>query len=181
MPKLNVVDIYARVAGRIDELENGAEIDTRALNKLLTEKQQQQMANALTANKASKAKTRREVQLEVMKAVFEQLKDSFDDDWERYKEDQKVRGARVYMDAYFAAKKAEKNASAIANAALTTHGFKRLDGVDHSFKQSTRDKEVLEMEEGLRKRFEAEMTDDEREQRRILAEHEASLKKRRKA
>jgi hypothetical protein len=181
MPKLNIVDIYARVAGRIDELENGAEIDTRALNKLLTEKQQQQMADALAANKASKSKKRREVQLEVMQAVFEQLKDSFDDDWERYKEDEKVRGARVYMDAYFAAKKAGKNASAIANAALTTHGFKRLDGVDHSFKQSTRDMEVQQMEDSLRKRFEAEMTDDEREQQRILAEHEASLKKRGKA
>jgi hypothetical protein len=180
MPKLNIVDIYARVAGRIDELENGADIDTRALNKLLTEKQQQQMADAMAANKLTKAKTRREVQLEVMQDVFEQLKDSFDDDWQRYKEDENVRGARVYMDAYFAAKKAGKNASAIANAALTTHGFKRLDGVDHSFKQSTRDLDVQQMEDGLRKRFEAEMTDVEREQRRILAEHEASLKKRRK-
>lgn len=181
MPKLNVVDIYARVAGRIDELENGADIDTRALNKLLTVKQQQQMAGALAANKISKAKTRRKVQLEVMQDVFEQLKNSFDDDWERYKEDEKVRGARVYMDAYFAAKKAGKNASAIANAALRTHGHKRFDGVDHSFKQSTRDMEVRELEEGLRKRFEAEMTEQEREQQRILAEHEASLKKRGKA
>jgi hypothetical protein len=180
MPKLNVVDIYARVAGRIDELENGADIDTRALNKLLTEKQQQ-MADAMAANKLTKAKTRREVQLEVMQDVFEQLKNSFDADWERYKEDETGRAARVYMDAYFAAKKAGKNASAIANAALRTHGHKRFDGVDYSFKESTRDREVRELEEGLCKRFEAEMTDVEREQKRIVAEHEASLKKRGKA
>ncbi len=181
MPKLNVTQLIERVDGRINELKDGAEIDTRALNKLLTAQQQANMAAALAANKLSKAKTRREVQLAVMKDVLKELMVSFEDDFANMVHEREIKAARVFMDAYAGAMNEDKNAWAIANAALTTHGFKRLDGVDHSFNQSTRDKEVLEMEEGLRKRFEAEMTDDEREQRRILAEHEASLKKRGKA
>ncbi len=45
---------------------------------------------------------------------------------------------------------------------------------------SKRDLEVRRIEEELLKRFEAEMTDEEREQQELLKEHEASVKKTKK-
>jgi hypothetical protein len=61
------------------------------------------------------------------------------------------------------------------NIAVTRAGFK-----PSTARASKRDKEVNDLEAQLRKQFEAEMTDEEREQRELLKEHEKGTQKRKK-
>ena len=75
------------------------------------------------------------------------------------------------MDAFAAAKKAGKNAWSEANAALQQNGFVRVDRI-RARGTERRDREVREMEEALLKRFDAEMTDEEREQLAMSREYD---------
>ena len=72
------------------------------------------------------------------------------------------------------------NAQAVANNALTRAGLRRYDGQLVST-TNKRDRTVWALEAELQARTNAELTADEREQRDIWAEHEAALKRRRKA
>ena len=98
-------------------------------------------------------------------------------------ERREARAARVMLDAYckrieeltggFGTADATQRASAwsAANRALQQNGFR---GLGESRAATQRDKEVWAMEEQLRKQFEAEATDEEREQLALLREMEAA-------
>ena len=101
-------------------------------------------------------------------------------------ERREARAARVMLDAYckrieeltggFGAADATQEASAwsAANRALQQNGFRSL---NQGMSLTTRDKEIHEIEQELLKRFEAEATDEEREQLALLREMEAEQAK----
>ena len=66
-----------------------------------------------------------------------------------------------------------------ANIALQRNGFQPVNREVRHY-TSKRDREVQEMEDALRKRFESEMTDDEREQMELAREYDSELEKRSK-
>ena len=175
MPKLNPVDVLARVSVRLEQLQSGQSIETRTLNKLLTGAQVAQMEGALAQRKGS-GKSVREIQIEVLAQIKNDLVANFDDAMLAYKEEQEVRAARVYLDAYFKAVDEDKNPDAMANAALQQNGFPRIDGRVASLGPSSRDVEVEVMEADLRRKIEAQMTPQEREDLRQSREYEEQRK-----
>jgi hypothetical protein len=101
-----------------------------------------------------------------------------------------VRSAKIFMDAYsrrireltggIGSPDAVQEASAwsMANRALQQAGFRPVFGIDRS--ETARDREVREMEEALLARFEAEMTEEEREQLEMAREMDREAERRRK-
>ncbi len=171
MPKLNPVDVLARVSGRLDQLKSGESFETRTLNKLLSVAQQEQMTAALAQRKGS-GKSVRQIQIEVFERVKADLLAGFDDAMLEYQNEQEVRSARIYLDAYFAAKDQGKNPHAAANAALQQNGFPRVDGHVGHLGPSSRDLEIERMEADLLRRIEANMTPQERESLRQSREYD---------
>jgi hypothetical protein len=115
--------------------------------------------------------TKRDIRLRLLRETLAELNTNLVAELEREQEQRELRAARVYMDAYVAAQKDGRNAVAEANAALQRNGFRRMD-TRYSRSMTRRDREVREMEEALLKRFEAEMTDEEREQRAMSKEYD---------
>ncbi len=115
--------------------------------------------------------TKRDIRLRLLRETVAELNDNLLAELEREQFKREARAARVFMDAYVAAAKNGKNAMAEANAALQRNGFKRID-VQNNRGTNQRDSEVREMEEALLKRFEAEMTDEEREQLAMSREYD---------
>ena len=103
--------------------------------------------------------------------------------YEHEQQRREVRAARVMLDAYFGRiveltggsgtvdATQRMSAWSAANRALQQNGFR---GLGESRAATQRDKEVWAMEERLRKQFEAEATDEEREQLALLREMEAA-------
>jgi hypothetical protein len=121
--------------------------------------------------------TKRDIRLRLLRETLAELNDNLLAELEREQFKREVRAARVFMDAYVAAAKDGRNAMAEANAALQRNGFRRLD-VQYSRGMNKRDREVREMEAALLKRFEAAMTDEEREQLTMSKEFDAQGAKR---
>jgi hypothetical protein len=107
--------------------------------------------------------TKRDIRLRLLRETLTELNTNLVAELEREQYKREVRAARVFMDAFAAAKKLGKNAWSEANAALQQNGFVRVDRI-RARGTERRDREVREMEEALLKQIEAAMTDDEREQ-----------------
>lgn len=123
-------------------------------------------------------KTKREIRLDLLRAILDKLNETLLDELEKEQFKRKVKAARVFMDAFCKARDEGKNAYSEANIALQRAGFPRTDY--RSRGSSKRDREVREMEEALLKRFEAEMTEEEREQLAMSREFDKDAGKRRK-
>jgi hypothetical protein len=179
MPKLNPVDTLTRVKDRLDQLRAGKSIETRTLNKLLTDIQQQRMKKSL-ATRAGTGKTVRDIQIECFEIFVEELHESFDAELAEMQHEKNVRAAKIYLDAFFEAKSKDGNPHAVANAALQQHGFGRLDGNYQGRSLTKRDREVLDTEALLRKMIEAQLSDEEREEIEYWREQEREQKKNKK-
>lgn len=194
MPKLNQTHIIERLQKRIEQLEQGEQLEARDINALLTNEQQQQLANAWadqqkirklhrTQASAEKAgltwKTKTEVRLEIYRQALAVDMESLPNAIDNRLYEQEVRGARIALDAYFSARAKDNNGWIAANNALRRAGLNRMDGIAQAV-GTKRDKEVWAMEDRLRTKFEAEITDVEREQQELFAEHERSIGKKRK-
>lgn len=121
-------------------------------------------------------KTKREIRIDLLRAILDKLNDTLLDELEKEQFKRKVKAARVFMDAFCKARDEGKNAYSEANIALQRAGFPRTDY--RSRGASKRDREVREMEEALLKRFEAEMTEEEREQLAMIREFDKEAGKR---
>ena len=115
--------------------------------------------------------TKRDIRLRLLRETLAELNDNLLAELEREQYKREVRAARVFMDAFAAAKKAGKNAWSEANAALQQNGFVRVDRI-RARGTERRDREVREMEEALLKQIEAAMTDEEREQLALSREYD---------
>ena len=115
--------------------------------------------------------TKRDIRLRLLRDTLNELNDNLVAELEQEQFQREVRAARIFMDAFCKAREAGKDGYSEANAALQRNGFRRLD-TQYSRVSNRRDREVREMEEALLKRFEAEMTDEEREQLELSKAHD---------
>ena len=195
MPKLNNTHLPQRIQEHIEKMERGEEVEAKKDKTLLSALQQQALKDALEAQKVLKKTHRRpktkeekdkigwkeirEVRLEIYKQALQALNDNALDDFLIEIKKRKVRETRVFMDAWCQAldegKRGESAVSA-GNIALQRAGFK----VSSTVSLSKRDREIRDMEDALRKQFEAQASDAEKEQLAILREHEKALEKKKK-
>lgn len=195
MPKLNATHLPQRIQEHIKKMERGEEVEAKKDKTLLNATQHQALKDALEAQKVLKKthkrpksqaekdmigwKEIREVRLEIYRQALNELKKNAVSDIEELQRQREAKANRVFMDAWSEAVKEGKqglSAMSVGNIALTRAGFtpSRSTGL------SKRDKEVRDMEDALRKQFEAEATDEEKEQLAILREHEKALEKKKK-
>jgi hypothetical protein len=197
MPKLDGTHLPSRLASRLDELKAGKEVAARDIRALLTDEQIAEMDAAWAAQQELRKKkrartkeeeqelgwkTKRDIYIEAYERALKAAQESELEALEQRMFKAEVRQARVFLDAFFAKRDEGRewtSAWDFANNELTRAGLPRVDrqGVRT---ESRRDREVREMEEQLRKKFEAEMTDYEREQLELLREHEKALQEQRK-
>ncbi len=147
MPKLDITHIQDRLARRIEELENGAALEARDVNALLTPEQQQELKEAWgkqqelrkVQKKPPKTdedkmrlgwKTIREVRLEVLRKALQEASDGLLSGLLEKERKRMVKGSRIYLDAYFEASGAGKNGDSAGRNALTTAGFKNKGFID---------------------------------------------------
>ena len=198
MPELDDTHTSQRLQWRIAQLEAGDEIAKRDIYAVLDQQQQQALESELAAQqglkKLSRArtdeekkavgwKTIREVRIEVLKRALAQAATRELGAWKKKVHDSEVRGAKIYLEAFFEAKKAGKTTQAAhiwANNALTRAGLQRRDGRVVG-DRSARDKAVRELEEAILQRARSEMTADELEQLELLEEHTKAVAARRQS
>jgi hypothetical protein len=194
MPKLNITHLVGRIQERIEQLERGDALEARDINALLTKEQQQKLKDAWTVQQALRKihkppksneeaqkigwKTIREVRLEIYKQALQEAQEGVGDGIEKLQHKSEVKASRVFLDAYFNAKEGTNKWSA-GNIALRRNGFSRIDGQSYSY-SNTRDKEVNEMEDSLRQRFESGLSEEEKEQLELSREYDKAVAKRRK-
>ena len=94
---------------------------------------------------------------------------------EQYK--QQVRADKIFLDAYFGAKQGQ-DAFSQGNIALMRSGIRKLNACGHYVDINTRDKDSWQLEAELKKRFEMEMSEEEREQLELVREYEMEMDKR---
>lgn len=123
--------------------------------------------------------TKRDIRLRLLGETLAEVNDNLLAELEQEQLKRQVREARVFLDAYFKAVDEQRNPMTAANAALQRNGFRRID-VQYSRGMNKRDSEVREMEEALLRRFEAEISDEEREQLKMSRDYDKQAGKTRK-
>jgi carboxypeptidase C (cathepsin A) len=193
MPKLNGLHIAQRLRERIEVLQRGDAVAIREIKSLLNSEQQawmdqqwtlqlqlreQQPARTSAAQAALGYKTKRDIQIEALQRASEAANSDQLCELKRLQQQGLVRQTRIYLDTINNETKNGKDikqAQTIANNNLTKAKLPRMDGAKVN-KTSARDREVWAMEDALRAQFEAEMTDQEREQLALIKELEQSRK-----
>ncbi len=191
MPKLNDTHLPERLREAIKQLEDGEEVETKKNKTLLNAKQQKTLVDAWDQQQALRKKhkppkteaekkkigwkDKREVRIDIYKQALADLeKDIFDIHLKQLAKEQ-AKATKAYLTGYFGATERQDKDSAgkitVARAGFTPNSG----GV-----RGGRDKEVRDLEEGLLKRFESEMTEEEREQRELLKETEKVERKNKK-
>ncbi len=190
MPKLNQTHLPDRLREAIEQLERGDEVDAKKNTTLLNDEQRQALEDAWNEQqvlrkkyKAPKTeeekkkigwKDKREVRIEIYKKALADLEENIFDIHLEQLERQQAKATKAYLKGYFGAIEGQNKDSA-GKIEIQRAGFKANYG-----HRTSRDDEVREMEEELLKRFEAEMTDEEREQRELLKETERAQERARK-
>jgi hypothetical protein len=194
MPKLNATHLPERLKEAIEQLEGGEEVEAKKNKTLLTVEQQQALEDAWNEQQELRKnhkppkteeekkkigwKDKREVRIEIYKQAYKQTQANLVDDIKELQRQREAKANRVFMDAWseaLAEGKDKWSATSAGNIAVTRAGFSPANS-----RVNKRDKEVFELEEQLRKQFEAEVTDEEREQLELLKEHEKAVIKRKK-
>ncbi len=187
MPKINNVHRLDRLKEILKKIKNNENVEIRDINNLLTDEQEQELKDMWTdeqANRKNKSyskeqwQDKRALRIKLIERVIKELDDNLLNEIEHLQYQREVKAARVFMDAYFEAADNNENKWSKANIALQRAGFLPVGRAVRSL--SKRDIELRKMEEDIRKRFEAEMTAEEREQLELLKETEAAEKKSKK-
>ena len=191
MPKLNQTHLPERLKEAIQQLENGIEVEAKKNKTLLSPAQQKELEDAWTKQQALRKqykppkteqekkkigwKDKREVRIEIYKKALAELEEDIFDIHLKQLAKEQAKATKAYLKGYFEATVGQDRDSA-GKIAAQRAGFTVL----RNPSLTKRDKEVRDLEDAFRKRFEAEMTDEEREQQELLKEHEASVKKTKK-
>ncbi|MEY4482270.1 MAG: hypothetical protein RIQ84_1432 [Pseudomonadota bacterium] len=190
MPKLNDTLLPDRLREAIKQLESGKEVEAKKNKTLLNATQQKALddawANQQELRKQHKPpkteeekkkigwKDKREVRTEIYKQALSELEENIFEIQLKQLAKEQIKATKAYIDGYMNAKGIQDKDSA-GRIAVRRAGF-----TPNVSRKNNRDEEVRELEEALLKQFEAEMTDEEREQRELLKEHEQSINKRKK-
>ena len=170
MPKINNTHKSSRIQEHVETMERGEEVEAKKDKTLLTEKQQQTLTDALEHQKELKKthkrpksqadkdaigwKEIREVRLDIYRQALNDLQDSAVDDYKELLQKEKVRSAKVFMDAWSKAGKEGKTqwqSVSAGNIALTRAGL----GKPKPSGLTKRDKEIGDMEEVILKQVKA--------------------------
>lgn len=192
MPKLNPTHLPERLKEAIKELEAGIEVEAKKNKTLLNAQQQKELDDAWTKQQALRKqhkppkteaekkkigwKDKREVRIDIYKKALAELEEDVFDIHLKQLEREQAKATKAYLKGYFGATDGQDKDSA-GKIAVQRAGFM----VSTTRGMSKRDLEVRRIEEELLKRFEAEMTDEEREQRDLLKETEEAERKVRKS
>jgi len=122
-------------------------------------------------------KTIREVRIDSYKQALSTAKDNILEELEKEQYKQQVRADRIFLDAYFGAKDGQDKFSQ-GNIALMRNGIRKINARGHYVDINTRDKDSWQLEAELKKRFEIEMSEEEREQLELVREYEVEIDKR---
>lgn len=175
MPKLSDQDRQIRIDKRIAELEAGEEVHPRDKKNLLTPAQRLELDAAWADQKALRSKkkartqdekdalgwkSKRQVQIEILKKSSKEIEDGLLDAYEKSIDKIEIRRAKTFMDAFFKAVDENKNPYSAANNALVRSGLKPFNRVVLS-NQTTRDKQVQEIEEQLLEMLKSEADDEQ--------------------
>lgn len=191
MPKLNDTHLPERLKEAIKQLEAGEEVEAKKNKTLLNAKQQQalvdewdQQQELRKQHKPPKTeaekkrigwKDKREVRIDIYKQALAELEEDIFDIHLKQLEKEQAKATKAYLKGYFGATDGQDKHSA-GNIAVQRAGFM----VSTTRGMSKRDLEVRRIEEELLKRFESEMTEEEREQRELLKETEKAERKNKK-
>lgn len=184
MPKINNIHKHDRLRERIEQLERGGEVAIKEINALLTKEQQQQLKDAWAhqkqlretkAIKESEWRSIREVRTDFLKHVLAEKDLYMVEEFEELVEQREIKAAKVFMGAYSEAQRNGENAISKANIALQRNGFQSAHSVRTGI--TRRDRQIQEVEDALRKRFEVLMTDEEREQLEMAREYDKEAEK----
>ena len=191
MPKLNDTHLPERLKEAINQLEEGKEVEAKKNKTLLNAEQQQALVDVWDKqqelrkqhkppkSEAEKKKIgwkdKREVRIEIYKQALADLEEDVFDIHLKQLAKEQAKATKAYLKGYFGATDGQDKDSA-GKIAVQRAGFI----VSTTRGMSKRDLEVRRIEEELLKRFEAEMTDEEREQRDLLKETEEAERKARK-
>jgi hypothetical protein len=191
MPKLNPTHLPDRLKEAINQLEAGIEVETKKNKTLLNANQQRALEDAWMKQQALRKqhkppkteaekkkigwKDKCEVRIDIYKQALAELDENVFDIHLKQLKREDAKATKAYLKGYFGATERQNKDSAgkiaVARAGFTPNTI----GV-----RGGRDKEVRDLEEQLLKQFEAEMTDEEREQRDLLKETEEAERKARK-
>ena len=108
-------------------------------------------------------KTIREVRIDCYKQALKLARENILEDLEKEQYKQQVRADKIFLDAYFGAKDGQDKFSQ-GNIALMRNGIRKINARGHYVDINTRDKDSWQLEAELKKRFEMEMSEEEREQ-----------------
>lgn len=190
MPKLDPFQISSRLHDKLEDLRASKEVAARDLKALLSDERmaamQQAWAEQQALRKKKRARTKeeeaalgwkskREVQIETVEAELAMHADNALVYLEKEMYAAEVRGARIFLNSYFKAREEGKSAESArkyADNCLVRAGLNPTNRNRTKQGLTIRDIEVLAMEESLRKQFEAEMDDYEREQLELLRDTE---------
>jgi hypothetical protein len=192
MPKLNDTHLPERLKEAINQLEEGKEVEAKKNKTLLNAEQQQALVDVWDKqqelrkqhkppkSEAEKKKIgwkdKREVRIEIYKQALAELEENIFDIHLKQLEREQAKATKAYLKGYFGATDGQDKDSA-GKIAVKRAGFM----VSATRGMSKRDLEVRRIEEELLKRFEDEMTDDERVQRDLLKETVEAERKVRKS
>jgi hypothetical protein len=182
MPEINNTHKLERLKDRLAQIKRDEEVDIRDINNLLDKNQQQRLKDLWTdeqtkrKDKSYKKQTwqsKKDVRIKVISEAIDKLSKSALDDFKQLVQKREQHGAKVFMEAWSEALKEGKgkfSAISAGNIAMTRAGFKLSKSIGNN-----RDKEVADMEAQLLKQFESELDEDEKEQRKLLKEHEKTI------
>ncbi len=192
MPKLNDTHLPERIKEAIKQLEAGVEVEAKKNKTLLNAQQQKALEDAWLIQQALREqhkppkteeekkkigwKDKREVRIDIYKQALADLEENIFDIHLKQLDKEQAKATKAYLKGYFGATERQDKDSA-GKIEVQRAGFK----VSNGRSMSKRDLEVRRIEEELLKRFEAEMTDEEREQRDLLKETEEAERKARKS
>jgi len=193
VPKLNPTHLPDRLREVIDQLKRGEEVEAKKNKTLLNAEQQQALEDEWNKQQELRKKhkppktqpekqklgwkDKREVRIEIYEKALAELEDNIFDIHLKQLEREQGLATKAYLKGYFEAGERQDKDSA-GKIAAQRAGYTVIDRAVHSI--SKRDKEVRDLEEQLLKQFEAEMTEEEREQRELLKETERAEERARK-
>lgn len=196
MPKLDPFQIASRLHEKLEDLRAGKEVAARDLKALLSDERIASMEQAWAEQQALRKKKRartkeeeaalgwklkRQIQIEAVEAELTMHDANVEADLEQEMRAAELRGARIYLDAVFKALDEGhtiEGAQIIANNKLTRAGLQRTDRhVRRGL--TTRDREILELEQSIMQRLESEMDEFDREQLELLRDTERTERTRR--
>ena len=176
MPKLDSIYLIERLKKRIKQIESGEVIEARDINVLLSSKQKKQLSEAWKKQKEIRKKfpyfvkfekkkeigwkTKNEIKLEILKIALKELDDDILESLNIKIKSRNSKQAKIYLRKYYdeLSNGVDKlKAKLRANNELTRHGLLRVDRMENNMLGlNKRAKEVREIEDNLRKRFELE-------------------------